>query len=109
MGCVTLAARIGDSQALKDMLQSSKLVKVDVPDNGETPLFYAASQMAPTTLQTLIDAGADVNQQDETGKTALMIACIHTFEIVTELLKGADPRLPGKRTRGIYMFVDYLR
>ena len=43
-------------------------------------------------IKELIDMGADVNQKDETGKTALMMASIKGYKEVVEFLiqKGAD-------------------
>ena len=42
---------------------------------GETPLMMAARWATNTSLvTTLIEAGADLNMQDEYGRTALMFA-----------------------------------
>ena len=51
------------------MIESDKL-PVDTPDSmGLTALHYAVIKNRTACVRTLLDAGADVNRQDLTGKT----------------------------------------
>jgi ankyrin repeat protein len=57
----------------------------------------AAWRDSVPSIQTLLDAGVDINGKNPDGKTALYVACEHDHEDVVELLlrKGADPNFPG--------------
>ena len=69
---------------------------VNVPDEyGCLPLDWAVSSKSASTVQKLIDAGADVNACSERGVTALMIAFYRSQEVAQEIGKmlihaGAD-------------------
>jgi ankyrin repeat protein len=56
---------------------------------GKTALIYACTSVGYRKIdgfRTLIDANADVNVADGSGKTALMFAVDHNFQDVVELL-----------------------
>ena len=61
-------------------------------------LIRAAGAVKPEVLQALIDAGADLNAQDENGQTALMNAAnFEELESVRALLlAGADVNFKNK-------------
>ncbi|KAK7505358.1 hypothetical protein BaRGS_00003520, partial [Batillaria attramentaria] len=60
--CVTLAARLSNYDAVVDMLQCGRVVNVDVTDSkGMTALSWSVYNMVPSLVQTLINAGANVN------------------------------------------------
>jgi Ankyrin repeats (3 copies) len=65
-----------------------------VEDPDETPLMQAAANGDTKEVQKLLAAGADVNARDQSGQTALIIAC-RTPHVPPELVKalvaaGAD-------------------
>lgn len=45
-----------------------------IDDNGETPLFYAASQGSFETVKILVEHGADFNLLNNANKTSLDLA-----------------------------------
>ena len=67
---------------------------VNVQARGETPLYLAAHHGDIGVIQTLIDAGADVNAQNRIGDTALRLAALlaEDVAVIQALLDaGADP------------------
>lgn len=46
-------------------------VKPNVPSNSYTPLMHAASSANLELVKLLLDAGADLNAEDDSGRTAL--------------------------------------
>ncbi|KAF2877210.1 hypothetical protein BDV95DRAFT_663982 [Massariosphaeria phaeospora] len=77
-----MAALLGQKRLL-DWSTSNKSFKapmpsrnVEIPDEfGRVPLFYAAFGGHYSTVQYLIDRGANVNAADSIGQTALHISC----------------------------------
>ncbi|OQE18825.1 hypothetical protein PENFLA_c020G03626 [Penicillium flavigenum] len=63
------------------------------------PLSWAVKECHSAIVQTLLDDDrTDVNLQDKTGDTALMIAVNHQPKMMTLLLcRGADPRVPNRQ------------
>ena len=81
-----------------------------LPLGSWTPLMYAARQGAREATGTLAALGADLNQVDPDGATALVIAIINANYDVAALLveKGADPNLGEKESKmaALYAAVD---
>jgi len=74
-----------------------------------TPVMYAARQDAREALKALIDAGADLNQQDDDGANALQLAIINAHFAAANILAdgGADPNVLDKTGMGaLYATVD---
>ncbi|CAP85971.1 Ankyrin repeat domain-containing protein 60 [Penicillium rubens] len=65
------------------------------------PLSWAVKEGHSAIVQTLLDDDrTDINLQDKTGDTALMIAVNHQPRMTTLLLcSGADPRVPNQQGR----------
>ena len=66
-----------------------------LPLGSWTPLMYAARENALAAAEALIAAGADLDQVDPDGATALVIAIINAHYELAELLlrAGADPNV----------------
>lgn len=77
-------------------------------EDGETPLFVAASLAHPTNVRILLDAGADPTLRDKKGRTALDVAGQYVEDDpsnpeVVSLLQNADPRPPRKGASPAYL------
>jgi hypothetical protein len=86
------AALRGDVEAMRQHIEAGADLDAGDPSGGSTPLIIAATFEQPEVARVLIDAGADVDVQNNDGTTALLSAALfaHT-EIVRALLEaGAD-------------------
>ncbi|KAF7138379.1 hypothetical protein RHSIM_Rhsim07G0074300 [Rhododendron simsii] len=91
-GALHFAAREGQTEVCKYLVEELKL-NVDTKDeDGETPLLHAARQGHITTVKYLIECGANANIPSELGATALHHAAgIGDIELMRFLLsKGVD-------------------
>ncbi|KAG5539326.1 hypothetical protein RHGRI_019779 [Rhododendron griersonianum] len=91
-GALHFAAREGQAEVCKYLVEELKL-NVDTKDeDGETPLLHAARQGHITTVKYLIECGANANIPSELGATALHHAAgIGDIELMRFLLsKGVD-------------------
>jgi ankyrin repeat protein len=68
-----------------------------IPHGGNTALMFAARGGDLASAKLLIDAGADVNEQDAWGVSATVLAAHGGYREVVRLLleKGSDPNLAG--------------
>lgn len=87
-----------NTAALKQHLQAGTDVNERDPFGGSSPLISAAVFGKPEAARILIDAGADVNFQNNDGSTALHTAAFFCRpEIVKMLLdKGANKTIKNK-------------
>ncbi|KAL5566301.1 hypothetical protein UlMin_029465 [Ulmus minor] len=91
-GALHFAAREGQTEVCKYLLEELKL-DVDTKDeDGETPLLHAARQGHTSTAKYLLEQGADPSIASELGATALHhSAGIGDIELMRHLLsKGVD-------------------
>lgn len=82
-------------------------------ENSRTPLMYAVSLQDPWTrakfTRLLLEKGADVNCQDEDGRTALSHACELGYLDVVKLLVqfNADPDVPDTWGNSALMYAAF--
>jgi ankyrin repeat protein len=96
LGEVTEASRLLDEQlgrrevTTKPQLTWSSNAQFD---GAEPPLIWAVKTNRLKAIETLLQAGADIEVRDEKGKTALMYAAYYRIAKQVELLLrfGADP------------------
>ena len=70
-----------------------------IGEEGLTELMLCASEGDLEECKRLLDQGANINQQDDKGATALIYAVLNNCEEVTRLLlsNGADKKLATKK------------
>jgi ankyrin repeat protein len=110
--------RAGDLDGFKAALVRTPAVANRPGLGGTTPLMYAALYADASTLERLVDSGADPNLRNEEGVTALMLA-VDDLKKVRVLVehganvnaKSADARTPlliAAGRRGSLTVVSYL-
>ncbi|XP_053306920.1 fibronectin type 3 and ankyrin repeat domains protein 1 isoform X2 [Spea bombifrons] len=81
------AVTMNDEPKVTSILQTGH-VKADTPDKfGLSPLMVAAQKGYLRLVEILIDHGADVKQQDGSGKNCLMLACFSGHLDVVQYLR----------------------
>ena len=74
---------------------TSGMVSTSLPRGGWTPLMFAARENSIDAARALAEVGADLNQRDPEGTTALILAIVNAhFDLAAVLIdKGADPNV----------------
>ena len=83
--------------------------------NGQTPLMcivnsFTVSDKACSAVNCLLEAGADINKQDRTGATALMLAIEEgvgdalSLDLIQTLALGSDLTLTDQRGRSVWEY-----
>ncbi|EGG16299.1 hypothetical protein DFA_09329 [Cavenderia fasciculata] len=92
---IHLAAKAGNTRLLEYLVVDKKCDINDRNRMGETPLMLAVSSRKPSTVRELIRLGANLNQVDGTGKTALHVAAEIGLPVILSILlkAGANPKL----------------
>eukprot|EP00281_Chroomonas_sp_CCMP1168_P018489 CAMPEP_0206234900 /NCGR_PEP_ID=MMETSP0047_2-20121206/12847_1 /ASSEMBLY_ACC=CAM_ASM_000192 /TAXON_ID=195065 /ORGANISM="Chroomonas mesostigmatica_cf, Strain CCMP1168" /LENGTH=653 /DNA_ID=CAMNT_0053659037 /DNA_START=51 /DNA_END=2012 /DNA_ORIENTATION=- len=89
-----LAAREAHIQIVESLLKANASHAVQSSTSGDTALLVASKRGLLPVLQTLLDAGAEPDQRDKNGCTALMLAAEGHLEVVKLLLaRGSCPDL----------------
>ncbi len=85
------AARFGDAQGIWKYAAEGMNVNERTKD-GKTPLILAATGGHTSTVEALLDLGAEINLQDNIGATALTAAATagHAETVRVLLTRGAD-------------------
>ncbi|HKS26489.1 MAG TPA: ankyrin repeat domain-containing protein [Pyrinomonadaceae bacterium] len=98
-----------------------RLTSMDtITTNAVMPLIEAAYEGNTVQVQSLIEEGADVNERDASGRTALMIAANrgHTYVVQLLLERGADANVTDNKgttamqaaeSRGFQRIVSMLK
>ncbi|CAO3599562.1 unnamed protein product [Absidia cylindrospora] len=92
------AASNGDTSMVKDLVHQCRDLVYDADtDDGTTALMYAACFGHVSTVQSLLDADASIDEQDHYGWTALMWATVNHHDNVVNLLlsQGATSDTPS--------------
>ncbi|MGC3943661.1 MAG: ankyrin repeat domain-containing protein [Chryseolinea sp.] len=94
----------GNKEALQQHIKAGTNINEKDPFGGSSPLISAAVFGKTEEAKILIDAGADLNFQNNDGSTALITAAFFCRpEIVKMLLdKGADKTIKNKYGAGAY-------
>ncbi len=89
------AARQGDVEAIRKIVESGVSPDERKRSRGWTPLMHAIHQNQERAARALIAAGANVDETSGTGLTALMLAAAYgrTGHVQLLLQHGADPHI----------------
>ncbi|HZY81518.1 MAG TPA: ankyrin repeat domain-containing protein [Cyclobacteriaceae bacterium] len=84
--------------ALKQHIAAGTNINEKDPFGGSSPLISAAVFNKPEAARILIDAGADINFQNNDGATALSTAAFFCNKEIVQMLldKGADKTIKSK-------------
>jgi uncharacterized protein len=88
----------GNLEALKQHIAAGSNLNEKDPFGGSSPLISAAVFDKPEAAKILIDAGADINFQNNEGSTALISAAFFCRPAIVQMLldKGADKTIKNK-------------
>lgn len=110
---LALAHRVFDLARSGERDELAALVGVGVPanltnDKGDTLLILAAYHDHPSTVQMLLDHGADTSRVNDRGQTALAAAVFRKSRdgVGALLAKGADPDLGSPSARHVARFFE---
>jgi hypothetical protein len=97
---LVIAARDGDTAAIRRLAAQGADPNAPSGGNGWTPLLHAIHKHQNASIAALLDAGADVNRGDDKGVTPLMMAAGYGYDDTVRLLleRKADARI--KRPNG---------
>jgi ankyrin repeat protein len=83
---LALAARIGNIEIVKLLIESGAKVNLQMEDEGDTALMVAAVRGDLEVVKTLVEAGADVSIKDCYGTQAVGMAASNGHEDVYNYL-----------------------
>ncbi len=91
------AVLAGNLEAVRELIQGGTDLNEREPSGGSSPLITAATFGRTAEARALIDAGADVDQQNNEGSTALLTAAFMCHKEIVEALlaAGADRSIPN--------------
>ncbi|XP_068109534.1 ankyrin repeat domain-containing protein 63 [Hyperolius riggenbachi] len=87
-----------------------RIVNTPAGEQSRTPLMYAVclreAELRSRFVRLLLDKGADVNSQDDAGRTALSLACeLGHLDAVKLLVQySADPEIPDRAGNRALMY-----
>jgi ankyrin repeat protein len=89
-----LAAFSGNTELIGLFLDNGANVNSTQAEYGSTPLQMAASTNQLAAVLVLLEAGANINQQDNSGSTAFDVAKQHGFNDLANFLKERAKKGP---------------
>jgi ankyrin repeat protein len=92
------AASSGHVQIIEYLLEHSAYIDAESP-NGTTPLMMAAMYGSPEAVKVLIQAGADLRQQNQLGLSALDFAVRGQRQNSKELIEAGLARLAARQNQ----------
>jgi len=104
------AIDVHDLEAVRNLLGNGADPNAVAVQGDTSPLILACDQGAADAAKMLIDAGANINYQNELGETALICAVSSSNDVLVEYLLsvGADPE-PPRRFSGEKSLLDYAK
>jgi len=98
---IHLAARQGNAEQVRKLLQADPAARDQRTALGSTPLHLAAMNPDTAVLRALLAAGANPNARDNDGATPIHMAAYASRPVHTQLLleAGADPLLKTNEGR----------
>lgn len=100
---LNMAASNGDVERVRKLLKgkAKDYVDVNAPDeDGTPPLIYASCFGHEAVVQSLIEAGADVDRQDRNQWSALMWAMTNRHKAIAKMLLDNGASTDAKTTSG---------
>ncbi|KAM5351889.1 hypothetical protein ACJ41O_004612 [Fusarium nematophilum] len=100
---LNMAASNGDVERIRRLLQGNAKQYIDInaeDEDGTPPLIYASCFGHEPVVHALIEAGADVNQQDRNQWTALMWAMTNRHKGIAKLLLDNNASSDQKTSSG---------
>ena len=87
-----IAARDGDYEACRSMLEEGAPINKKTGSNRRTPIMEASRCGHENIVKLLIQHGGEINLQDIEGKTALLFAMENNHDNISKTLieNGAD-------------------
>jgi ankyrin repeat protein len=92
------AATTGQVAVIDFLLENSAYIDAESP-NGSTPLMMAAMYGSPEAVKVLIQAGADLNLQNQLGLSALDFAVRANRQNAKELIETGLQRLADRKAK----------
>ncbi|KAF2012349.1 hypothetical protein BU24DRAFT_353607 [Aaosphaeria arxii CBS 175.79] len=110
-GLLTLAASNGELERVQRLLNGKAREYIDinaVDAEGTPPLVYASCFGHEDVVETLVEAGADVDKQDKNRWSPLMWAMTNRHKGIVKLLldHGASPEIKSSTGRTAFDFVE---
>ncbi|KAF2005924.1 hypothetical protein P154DRAFT_518168 [Amniculicola lignicola CBS 123094] len=110
-GLLTLAASNGETERVQRLLngKANEYIDINAVDaEGTPPLVYASCFGHEEVVETLIAAGANVDQQDKNQWSPLMWAMTNRHKNIVKLLldHGASPEVKSSTGRTAFDFVE---
>ena len=99
-GALLEAIRRDDASRVRELIASGD-ARNERDESGASPLMYAALFASVSTMQLVLDSGADVNASTKNGSTALMWAVTDPAKVRLLLDRGAavDARTRSEERR----------